>query len=590
MNAKHTFMLAGKWLWLLILGLILGAAAGIALATYQVPNYQAKARILVSQDNPQNSNLDLGYLSGQQLVSTYVQLLKSRSILEATAAQVGTEIDVKSIDVNQVLDTQIIEIAVNHSDPRLARDIANALVSNLLTQSERLQSAKYASAENNLNRQVEQIKKQMDSLRTAYDTGTQQDIQGHIAEIDAQIAEFQKEIATLQADIARINPLYDVEKRAELNIKQAQLAQIEPRLLFYQQIRSNLALLGVASQTGVSGNENPRLVQLQSTLKLYEQLYLSLLSNLESVRLMRLQLSPNIAEIESAILPEEPTNFSAPVIIALATLAGLFLSAGGAIALEFLDNTVKSPGEVESLLSLPTIGCLPKFRQSRHGAIHFLDHPNSAVSDALRILRKNILHSEKGKHLRTLLVVSPGEKESRTMLVVNLAASFSALGKKVTIVDANVRDPQLHHYLQIENSTGLGDSLTAEEPAASAAIPLKNIPAASAVTAGNLPASLTEKLESERLAAVLTRLNKSAELLILNGPALFSADTLAFASRVDAVLLVLQPGTTQKETAQEAVAHLQRVGAHLVGVVLNRIPWRWQNYYPGFHTGVKAGE
>lgn len=584
MELKHYFMLARKWFWLAALGLLLGAGLGYGIVQIQKPVFQAKTRILVTRTSQQSNTVDFAYLSDQQLVSTYIQLLKSRPILDAASGQVGFPVDIKAVDVSQVLDTQIIEITIEDSDAQHARDAANAMVASLLKQSESLQTAKFASTENSLNQQVEQIRVQMEELRANYDQSSQKDIQDHIAEIDTQIKNFQDEITTLQQDTARLNPPKDVNARVELSVKQARLTQIQPLLLYYQQIRSNLALLGTASQSGTAGNDDPHLAQLQSTLKLYEQLYLSLLNNLESVRLLRLQFSPNIAQIEPAVLPEKPTGFSDAVIIAISALAGLLLTAGTATLIEFMDDTIKSPADVTTMLGLTTIGCVPNIRQ-KPGSVFFIDEPDSPAADAIRILRKNILHAESRKKLKTLLVVSPGDKEGKTELAVNLAASFIALGSRATVVDANVRSPQLHKLFKIDNSIGLGDSLAADEAISSVVFPLEEHKALSAITAGNIPANLTEKLESDRLSVVLAKLNKTADMLILDGPALFSADTLAFASRVDGVLLVLRPGHTSMEAAREAVERLQRVGVHIVGVTLNRIPRNWENYYPGFYHG-----
>jgi polysaccharide biosynthesis transport protein len=582
MQIRHYLMLARKWMWLALLGLFLGAMGGIILSRIQKPVYQAKTKILVSRNS--QTNTDFAYLSDQQLVQTYVELLKTQPILESASEKLGYSVDIKKVTVTQVLTTQVIEIDVENNDPQRAMNTANELVKALIQQSEELQTANYASTEDKLNLQIEQVKKQMDTLRAEYDQSSQADVKTRIAEIDLELTKFEQEITSLQKDITQLDlPKKTEAQSIELNQKKARLAQVEPQLLFYQQIRSNLALLGKPVAAGTV-NENPNLVQMQSTLTLYEQLYLSLLNNLESVRLLRVQFTPNIAQIESAALPVKPTSFTPVILIAMFAIIGAVLTSGIAVLIEFMDDSIKSPGDVEYALGLSTLGCIPDVPHSKEETNFFVDQPNSPAADAIRILRKNILHTETLKPFKTLLVVSPGNGEGKTNLVVNLAASFVYLGNRVTVVDANVRSPQLHKLLHLENTIGLGDILSTDSAITKAMTPLEEYKSVSAITAGNIPVSLTEKLESDRLTYILSKLNEKADLVILDGPELFSADSLAFASHVDGVLLVLRPGHTKIDAARDAVDYLKRVGVKVIGVALNRVPQNWEKYYMGFNV------
>jgi len=583
MQIKHYLMLARKWIWLVALGLILGLVGGYVLSIVTKPVYVATTKILVSR-NRQATNADFAYLSDQQLVQTYIELLKTRPIYDTVEQQLGYEFVSKDITVTQVLTTQVIQVAVKNNDPQRATDIANTLVDVLIQTSEDLQSARYKDMEASLNLQIEQVQAQMNSLNDEYSRSSKVDVKNRIAEINLQIEKFQQEITTLQADITRLDkPGITEDQRVELNEKRLLLAQLEPQLSFYRQIRSNLELLGrPVTSASEAVSQDPGLVQLQSTLKLYEQLYLSLLNNLESIRLLSLQNTTNIAPIESAILPEKPTGFTPIILIVMVAIVGAVLFGGLAAALEFMNDSIKSPGDVDYALGLPTLSCIPDIKTSP-GSLYFLERPDSSAADAIRILRKNIIHAITEKQVKTLLVVSPTEGEGKTNLVVNLAASFVNLGHRVAVVDANLRSPRLHKLLKIENTVGLGDILTKDTDAANVITRLEVNQNVMAVTAGSASAELTEQLESDRLSAALAKIKDKADIIFLDGPALFSSDTLAFASRTDAVLLVLRPGYTKIDAARDAVDYLKRVGVQVLGVALNRIPRNWEKYYLGFH-------
>lgn len=590
MEIKKYLLLVKKWFWLLIIGGILGGIAGAVLGRITDPIYQAQTKVLVTS-NRQDPNFEFAYLSDQQLLETYIEILQTKPILDAVIEKVGFEVKPAQIAIVQVRQTQIILIAVEDGDPERAALVANTLINVLVEQSGKLQAGKYASVETSLNLQIKDVEKQIEQLRAEFDQISQQEIQEQLSQVEEQVKLLQDEVAALEKDIAQLSTVPLNETRGQANARQAQLAErqaqlqrVQPLLLNYQQIRSNLLFLGQPA-LGASSRSDFRTLQLQSTLSLYQQLYLNLLNNLESLQLLRLQYTPNIDQIEPATPPERPVRPSTLRYLIMGIVAGVALLGAVAVAIELLDDTIKSPKEVMQHLGLHTIASIQEFssKNLKDGEIFTLQNPKSPVADAYRLLRTGILYGLNGNSIKTLLIVSPDPSDGRSSVALNLAASFSLLGRRVTVVDANIRNPRLHTTLGMENRVGLGDILADKADLSNATQLLEGQRNIRALTGGHMPESPTELLESDRLGQILNKLTVNVDMVILDGPPVFVADALAFASRVDGVLLVLRPGKTRIETAQAALEYLQRSGGNILGVVLNRVPRNWAKYHEGFY-------
>ena len=169
------------------------------------------------------------------------------------------------------------------------------------------------------------MESQISNIQLEVDQISSQNFQDQLKEVSTQIQPLQDEVSTLQQEIAVLTPAYSQERKTQIAEKQARINQIQPLLTLYQQIYSNLVVLG--KPVDAASNTSSRMAQLQSTLDLYQNLYTNLLTSLESVRLARLQNTPNIVQIEEASVPGEPIRPRPVTNTALATAVGL--DAGG---------------------------------------------------------------------------------------------------------------------------------------------------------------------------------------------------------------------------------------------------------------------
>jgi non-specific protein-tyrosine kinase len=194
--------------------------------------------------------------------------------------------------------------------------------------------------------------------------------------------------------------------------------------------------------------------------------------------------------------------------------------------------------------------------------------PRSAAAEAYRTLRTNLQFSSLDRDVKTILITSAGAAEGKTTIVANLGVAAAESGKQVVLVDCNLRDPALHTVFGLPPTPGLTGALLERdgEPPVRAT----SVLGLSIVTAGDVPPNPAEFVASDRLARMLDLLRERFDLVIVDSPpAGLSADAAVLSPRVDGVVLVVSAGRTRRDLAVQAREQLDRVGAHLLGAVLN---------------------
>ena len=350
-------------------------------------------------------------------------------------------------------------------------------------------------------------------------------------------------------------------------------AQIKETEAEIEKLQEELANTFSAQQINDKQNE---ISSLQSKLSAMENNYGLLLSNTQQGAINTLTI------IEFAELPSSPIGSMKGLTILLAAAAGFILAAGTAYLLEYLDDTVQSPDSVMRLFSAPILGRI--FEQAEgidESRLYDADNSNHPLTETFRALRTEIDLAEMGqRHLKTILVASPDIGDGKTSVAVNLALSMAQRGKKVYLLDADLRKPKIHKLFNLANDEGLADVVFARA-VFDWRIGIKEVRQMSVLTAGNTPPDPAELLSSEKMELFLSELEEVADIVIIDGPPLFVPDAMILASKVDGVLLVVRPGHTRQSLAKASMEHIKSVGAKVVGIVLNRIPLRGADYYAG---------
>jgi non-specific protein-tyrosine kinase len=197
-----------------------------------------------------------------------------------------------------------------------------------------------------------------------------------------------------------------------------------------------------------------------------------------------------------------------------------------------------------------------------------LREPSSSAAEAYRTLRTNLLFSSLDRPLHTLLVTSTAPDEGKSTTVANLAVTMAQAEQSVLLVDCDLRRPSLHTLFGRPNEQGLTSSILDTE--APPAIQETGVPGLRLLTSGPLPPRPADLLGSKRMEALIARLRGAADIVLFDTPPVVAVtDAAVLAPRVDGVLLVLQAGHTRRDRAREARQRLEKVKAHIVGVVLN---------------------
>jgi capsular exopolysaccharide synthesis family protein len=585
MEPKQYLELLKRWAWLLILGLIVGVAGGYIFSLNQPAVYEASTKIMVIRA-PQSNGADLTAVNDQQLVQTYIQLLGTRSVIEAVSDQLKYPVSNEQIKVQQVNGTQIIQITVEDGQAQRAAEIANTLVQVLVEHSDTLQSGRFATSESSIQAQITQVETQISSLQSQIDKISAQTVEDQLKQVQSEISTLQPEVSKLQQEIAILTKKgtpTDPAQLAQLADDQARLNQLQPLLTLYQQIYTNLVVLGQPSNSTDSTGNDKRVSQLQTTLGLYQQIYMNLLNNLETIRLARLQTTPNVVQIDAAIVSNSPVR-PKPVTNAILTgMVGLILAAAIAFLIEYLDNTLKSASDVEGLMGLSVIGYIAQMDvKKKEYAVYVSKQPRSLVAEAFRALRTNLEFSGVSRELKTILVTSSTPGEGKTTIAVNLAAILAQGGKRVVLLDADLRRPQVHRFLGIPNRVGLTDVFREQVILQKALHKWDGAEGVLVLTSGSIPPNPAELLGSEKMEYILRELTTLADYVVIDSPPTIITDAQVLASQVDGIILVIQPGKTQADVAMAALEQMKRVDGKVIGVVMNRIPRNRSHYYGGY--------
>ncbi len=581
----------------MLLGVVLGVGAGYAYTRYQLPTYQASTKVLIIRA-PEDRASELSYLNDQQLAETFTQLLVTRPILDETSERLGYSVRSSQINVQQVRDAQLIRVLVEDSDSSHAADIANMLVDVFLVQNEELQTSRFTSSEESLQAQIQQVEEQMVGLQEQVTQSSEENRDAQIQIVTDTIANIQAEILTLQEEIITLThsgvPVQStndrgitifitatpkIEERVLVAIKTDRLNELQNLLDIYQQIYVNLSLLtnGIGSESLRSSD------QLQSALALYQQIYSNLLSNYESIRLARLQSTPNIIQVEKALPPGSPIRPNLITNIILGGIIGFVLAGGIAFLVEYLDDTFRTPDEIMHSLQLPILGYINDEPASRGKKSHnqkplVVARPRSPFAEAFRTLRVNLEFAELDKPLKTLLITSPSLSDGKTTIAVNLALVIAQTGKRVVLVDADLRRPHVHDLLHISNRRGLSEVLREQASIESVARKWED-QSFSAITSGGLPPNPAEVLSSAKMAQTLEDLKNQYDVVIIDGPPFVLADASVLSARVDGVLIVIRANSTKASDALRMLDQLDRSGARVIGVTMNRIRRKSPYYY-----------
>jgi capsular exopolysaccharide synthesis family protein len=333
-----------------------------------------------------------------------------------------------------------------------------------------------------------------------------------------------------------------------------------------------------------------------------EKLYAVLLEQMKEADLRRMMNTNNIRLVDNAKEPDAPIAPRVATNVGIALLAGLVVGLGLAIVREQLDNTLKTPEDVENRLGVTILGLLPDIaeedlpngagRRKRRRAVpsefapELLVHerPTSGIAEAARSLRTNLMFMNPDQPYRRLLVTSAAPAEGKTTVAVSIAVSLAQGGQRVCIIDCDLRRPRLHRIFDRAGDIGLMNAILGEATVDDVAKPTV-VPNLFCIPCGPIPPNSADVVSSERFRRLLDEISSKFDRVVLDSPPIVAVtDSAIVSTLVDGVVFVVRAFKTSVNLCRSGLRTLQDVDAPIAGAVLNAVnlnrhEYNYYHYY-----------
>ncbi|MGE5215452.1 MAG: GumC family protein [Chloroflexota bacterium] len=408
-----------------------------------------------------------------------------------------------------------------------------------------------------------------------------------LAQIQAQLADAKQRLARqIKSVVEGINSAYYAAMAKEKDLR-AQMDRQKSDALALKDASVEYAILGREADTN-------------------KELYDSVLERIKEVGLAAEIPASNISIIDTAEIPLVPSAPQKRLTVMVAAILGLMAGLGWAFLSEHFDNTLHTPEDVERNLHLTNLVVVPDFfslpRNATKWRLPFtarrpaldaqLCMPNKSpvpsnlrftvITEAYRKLRTSILYSRPEQPPKTILFTSSTAGEGKTISVTNTAIMFAHLGYNCLVIDADLRRPQCHRALRVNNDRGLTDFLVGQERLDQVIKPT-SVANLSVLNCGATAPNPAELIGSHKMQDALDQLKTRFDFVLIDSPPVMPvSDAVVLSNLVDGVVFVVRGQDTPKQWVKGALSELRRERSKLLGVVLNRVDLRsadYEDYY-----------
>jgi len=322
--------------------------------------------------------------------------------------------------------------------------------------------------------------------------------------------------------------------------------------------------------------------ELERRVKVSQTTYETLLNKLQEAQVAENQNIGNARVVATAVVPNKPSGPSKKKYLIGGILGGTMLSVATAFLLDLVDKSVKTLKEAKELFGATLLGVIPAFGKSGktrrpvgdlEGIVSRMvarDMPRSPMGQAYQMLQANLKFLSSDKQLKAIVITSSVPKEGKSEVSANLAAAIAQVGRKVLLVDADMRHPSQHHLWELTNSVGLSNVLVGEADFNIAV--QKVMPGLDILPAGVIPPNPVALLDSKRMASLMETFSKNYDFVIVDTPPLAGiADAPIVGKMADGILLVVRPGVVDSASAKAAKEFLASSGQNVLGLVANGV-------------------
>jgi len=458
----------------------------------------------------------------------------------------------------------------------------------------------------NLQRQMAQAVAEKAKYSTLLETETtnKRFFEGSMKQYDEKIKAIKEK---LQEEAGKISTSSMVQDPFSLS------QEIVTKLLTVDsEIKANMAKINALEEVVAEYNikletlpkKTLELARIERRVKVDEQTFLLIKEKLEETKIQEAAKSRNVLILDEAIEPYVPIEPKKKLNIMLGILIGLGLGIGITFVIEYMDNTIKNQEELQQmgyniLVSVPKIE-IDKFEKKMEHKLEKLGSvegkkiearlithldPKSPVAETYRTLRTNLQYSTVENDLKTIVMTSSGPKEGKSTTVANLAIAMAKAGRKVILLDADLRRPVIHSVFGHDKENGITNYLMGM-------ISYEELPKKTfhenlwIVSSGSLPPNPSELLASNKMRDLLARLKGDYDRILIDSPPIIAVtDAAVLSKEVDGTILVVAANQTNKDALKRAKGLLDNIKTNLIGIVLNGVEINgiYGSYYYYYH-------
>jgi capsular exopolysaccharide synthesis family protein len=322
--------------------------------------------------------------------------------------------------------------------------------------------------------------------------------------------------------------------------------------------------------------------ELERRVQASQSTYETLLNKLQEARVAENQDVGNARIISRAQVPDKKAGPSKKKYLATGGLGGILLGIATAFLLDLIDKSVKNVKEAKELFGYTLLGVIPALGKSGKPSVHSgkleqsvprifsRDLPHSPINEAYQMLQANLKFLSSDKELRAIVVTSSVPKEGKSEVSANLAVTMAQVGRRVLLVDADMRHPSQHHIWGLTNLIGLSNILVGE---AEFKVAVREVMSRlDVLPSGVIPPNSVGLLDSKRMASLIETFSKNYDFVIFDTPPLAGlADAPILGKMADGILLVVRPKVVDSASANAAKEFLVRSGQNVLGLVANGV-------------------
>ncbi|MDD6152430.1 MAG: polysaccharide biosynthesis tyrosine autokinase [Elusimicrobia bacterium] len=524
-----------KRFWLIVGMVAVGLVAAVLVNLLMRPAYKATVLMMINQEDAGkiDSTPYGSFASEEDYYRTQYQLLQSRSLLEKVYKNMdlgryeqfqnpnGLKKLENAMDIEPITRSRLVKVSVTAYDPALAAQTVNTLADTFVA--------------DNVSNRVFMGQDVIAALESTERSDEEQELLNSMPQVVNSdfIKTLKQQSAQLTAERARLAAKY-TDKHPDLISVQNQLNAVNAQI----------------------NTETRRLVQ---SIK---------------IELSGQFSGNNIRVIDSAVTPEKPVRPRKLINLAVGLLAGGLLGLLLVFVLEFLDQSVKSSEDLEEKLKLPFLGFVPyektKKKESEYASL--LKDGNFLQAENVRNVRTMLDFALADNHNAPLLITSSMQGEGKSHLSATLLVAMAQTGKKVLLVDGDLRRSRAHRIFKLSTEKGLSNIWDADPKKADYAAnvqPVKDVPNLFVMTSGQRPPNPAELLNTPKLADFINWAVKNYDQVVIDCPAILPvSDTLLWGKYIPRAVFVIRYGQTNAKLAQLALDKLQKAGVKILGAVI----------------------